>query len=574
MQQADFVRTQQTSMPLALASIREATLTGLPQYITNGINIATGIITNNPLTTSFLGATGAVFYFLANKIYEQEYKNRSLGLLYSNVSNMIGITETRRNELFSNIQDEKIRSLINITSNEYNINLIQGFINSNITTQQYISNLKCDNLYLNNGNVSGINYVNVNNIVADGRIKENNKFLDTTYLTSNHIYNLAYNYTIERQYPSKAYTTSSTQDTITLLDKLVYRQILYLDTTSITYGNGFYEIYSSSSYDTPTTKDKLFNYNTTETTTSSRWAINQYNSGTGNYQGDNSIVSGYFGDWVIIKLPQQILLTKYRIYQRSDFPTKAPAEWKVYGSNDGITFTEIIEASQTTRLSSYTSGYYEKVLATTFTIQYQYIGFVFNKLLSTSGQTDLSFSELVLYGKEIISNTIVSNIYTTSNVVKSLVQYDMPVVAKHYGFYISITTPIVINTTTYYKYDIDLTPYTKKGTIQIGPQSGDTFRSFKIIVMYATMYFSYIINDIPNVCNYEVFMSYKNNAAPPNGTAGLNATAIGFPPNPRLQSIMPNNLFVLKNGAGSIDYITVVSTAIADCRIIIEDLIG
>lgn len=171
-------------------------------------------------------------------------------------------------------------------------------------------------------------------------------------------------------------------------------------------------------------------------------------------------------------------------------------------------------------------------------------------------------------------NGISTELFTTSNAVKSIVEFDMNIVAKHYGFYITITTPININGSNFYKYDINLTPYTKKGVIQIGPQSGDTFRSFKIRVMYATMYFSYIINDLPNVCYYEVFMSYKNTAAPPNGSAGLNACAIGFPHNPTLQTIMPNNLFVIKNGAGSIDYITVVSTTAADCRCIIEDLIG
>jgi hypothetical protein len=150
----------------------------------------------------------------------------------------------------------------------------------------------------------------------------------------------------------------------------------------------------------------------------------------------------------------------------------------------------------------------------------------------------------------------------------------MPIVAKHYGFYITITTSININGTTYYKYDIDLRKYTQLGVIQIGPQSGDTFRSFKIRVMYATMFFSYIIKDLPNVCYYEVFMSYKNTAVPPNGAAGLNACAIGFPQNTTLQNIMPNNLFVIKNGMGSIDYITVISTNAADCRVIIEDLLG
>ncbi len=110
--------------------------------------------------------------------------------------------------------------------------------------------------------------------------------------------------------------------------------------------------------------------------------------------------------------------------------------------------------------------------------------------------------------------------------------------------------------------------------IDIGSGAGDTYRSFKIRVMLGPMYFSTIVNDLPDVCYCEVFMSYKANSAPPLGNAGLNACAIGYPPNTTLQTLMPNNLFVVKNGAGSIDYITVMSRSVADCRVIIEDLIG
>jgi hypothetical protein len=45
-----------------------------------------------------------------------------------------------------------------------------------------------------------------------------------------------------------------------------------------------------------------------------------------------------------MKRPKSILLTQYRIYQTTDFPTKVPSLWKVYGSNDGITFTQTMEA--------------------------------------------------------------------------------------------------------------------------------------------------------------------------------------------------------------------------------------
>jgi hypothetical protein len=50
----------------------------------------------------------------------------------------------------------------------------------------------------------------------------------------------------------------------------------------------------------------------------------------------------------------------------------------------------------------------------------------FSALLSTSGETDLSFAELQIFGKEILSNSIFSNIYTTSNAVKSKIEFKAP----------------------------------------------------------------------------------------------------------------------------------------------------
>ena len=71
-------------------------------------------------------------------------------------------------------------------------------------------------------------------------------------------------------------------------------------------------MYSSSTYDTNTFKSKLLNYTTD--TINPKWLINQYNSGTGNYQSNNYIKNDYYGDWIILKLPQAILLTKFKIY--------------------------------------------------------------------------------------------------------------------------------------------------------------------------------------------------------------------------------------------------------------------
>jgi hypothetical protein len=535
------------------------------------------------------------------------------------------ITQTERDDATSNLIQDATSNLVELNDYLSNLSILQGFINSNIQTIQsipyilssnlyasnlsslnistsnlYASNLSSlnistsnlyannlsslnistsnlssfnlytSNLYVNSANINGID---INNLKTSGNIIENGSILSSKYLTSNHIYNMTQTYTTERQYPPKLYNNKQLEDNKELIGQLRYHTNLYLNDESIVYGSGYYEIYSSSTYELSTSsKDYLFNYNTNDTTPRARWGAYQYSSISGEYIGNDNI-NGYYGDWVIIKLPTEISLSRYRIYQFTDTPTKAPSLWKVFGSIDGIAFTEITTASQTTRLSSYTNSYHERIIPGT-TPLYSYIGFIFNSLLSTSGQTELSFAELQLFGKEVIINAITSQIYTTSNVVKGIVEFEMPIVAKHYGFYITINTPININGTTYYKYDIDLRKYTQLGIIQIGPQTGDTFRSFKIRVMYATMFFSYIIKDLPNVCYYEVFMSYKNTAIPPNFVAGLNACAIGYPPNTTLQTIMPNNLFVVKNGMGSIDYITVISTNAADCRVIIEDMIG
>ena len=528
-------------------------------------------VTENEVVASALGPGSVVagilygMYSYAALFTYQEYIikkeiNSNLYLSTTKKEELLNITSTRL--LASNLVDMSVQC--------YNLGLAQGFINSNITTQQYIKDLKCDNLNLNTGNITNINYINAANVNAEGSIKQNNILLDNIYLTSNHLYNLAYNYTAERQYPSKLYNIIQPEDTITLLNKLVYRSNFYVNNQSISYGSGYYEIYSSSTYDTPTTKDRLFNFDTTETTTSAKWGISLYNSETGNYQGDNSIDDSYYGDWVIIKTPQPILLTRYRIYQRSDFQNKAPSLWKVYGSNDGITFTEITEANQTTRLTSYSGGYYEKSLNPSFTKLYNYIGFVFSALLSTSGQTDLSFSELQVFGKEIISNSIVSNIYTTSNAVKSIVENEMPVVKKHKRFNCVVSTAININGTTFYKYDIDLRKYISKGFLEY---TYDPYRIFNIQIFYNTSYFSTIVNGLPDVIDSTIFMCDRANPSQ-HGVAGLNICNIGNNNHPNLRSIPPNNLFLMCNGANSIDYITIVSRRVGDVSVIISDMIG
>ena len=562
-----------SGISLAVATAALATAS----YINNNyisLNLYNEITSNNTISSversNLLNIVTSNIYTNSLKISTNSSNlNLINGFINCNVSSQQFINNLNTNEL--NINNININNIFVSSNSLSNLNITHGFINCNIKSQQFINYLKVNKLDVNNGNITNINGVNANEIIASGKIKEYNVSLDNIYLTSNHVYNLGYTYTSERPYPPKLYNTYSVQDTVQLLGKSVFHQIITLNNTGISYGSGIYEIYSSSTYFNYTTKDALFNYNLNDASVA-QWDINQYTLGV--YNNTNYINASYTGDWVIIKMPQKIMLTKYGMYQDALNPLKAPAEWRVYGSTDGVNFIEIVEARQSTRLTSYTSGFYEKTLASTFTTQYQYFGFTFNKLLSTSGVTNLSFSELKIYGKEIIGNTILSNIYATSNAVKNIVEFSMPVISKHYAFYIAITTPIVINGTTYYKYDVDLRQYTKLGYIDIGSQSGDSYRIFKLRAAYGSMYFSTLVNGLPNVLYSDIFMSMKANPTANLGAAGLNICSIGNINNPRLDTVPPNNLFFMRNGANSIDYITIVSTNPADVRCFIECMIS
>ena len=50
----------------------------------------------------------------------------------------------------------------------------------------------------------------------------------------------------------------------------------------------------------------------------------------------------YKGEWFYLKLPKQINLVQYSL----GFAGQGPSLWKIYGSNDGVKWTEIVEAAQ------------------------------------------------------------------------------------------------------------------------------------------------------------------------------------------------------------------------------------
>jgi hypothetical protein len=130
---------------------------------------------------------------------------------------------------------------------------------------------------------------------------------------------------------------------------------------------------------------------------------NKYTNGV--YNGSDYIVPGYLGDWIKIKLPRPIKLTKYGFKRRLNYLTRAPGKYKLYGSNDGTNWDVLVHKITTvsyTQQISFANDYFEENI--NVNNQYQYFGLVANQLYGNDVySTLLNFDEWYIYGKEFIS---------------------------------------------------------------------------------------------------------------------------------------------------------------------------
>lgn len=173
------------------------------------------------------------------------------------------------------------------------------------------------------------------------------------------------------------------------------------------------------------------------------------------------------------------------------------------------------------------------------------------------------------YSTTIYENgTLLINKYLTPSTV-----LNVPSVNKKNGFLCSVNNPIYPNggNELFYKYDIYLPSYTITQNL---PYTNDPYRIFEINVFIATCYFNTIINDLPDIINYKIYMSNKANAGSPFGDAGINLCATGFPINYKLDKIMANNIFLMRNNTNNFNYISIITRQIADVRVIITDLLN
>jgi hypothetical protein len=169
-------------------------------------------------------------------------------------------------------------------------------------------------------------------------------------------------------------------------------------TTSISgqpYGNGNYTVNYTSMEDPfgfYVGPANVFNTNEDE----SYWRIGNYTNGT--YNKTLSIVgdASYKGDGIKIQMPVQIRLTSYTLKHAISWYSRAPKDFKIYGSNDGVTWVVLVHK---TVIDYGTDRLYTENI--TINEYYSHYALSVNKILQSFN--NLVLSEWFINGYEVLS---------------------------------------------------------------------------------------------------------------------------------------------------------------------------
>ena len=479
---------------------------------TSNIDINNALFINSNNTIGFGKKLGINNSFSINDFTIQ--KNNS-NISFINPDGFFGIGTT--NPLnFLDIRNDVFMSKLNLNSLEIKI------INSNQNSLIIPENSRIFFNYINETKInSGIYDINfTNGSIICGYLNPDKSY---PILKEKIRY-----YTEEREYPPKLYDSISTETTTTdILGKTSYKQILTLNTS------GNYIIYSSSKLTSDSrTKSLLFNKNLNDSINGgfggAIWNTNSYEDITGKYIGVNFIKNDYLGDWIILKLPVEIILTKFKFFNRynTSQDVRAPGLWRCYGSIDGITFTEIIEASNDINcltITNYSNGIYEKMLNNN--ILYSYIGFTFNKLIGGTNSTILNFTELVLFGNEKYEETTITIdpvVWFKFDDITNLEKDELN------NFYLTYVNNPIINSTIFNK---------GIGSLSLSRQNNQylifnylDFNDLSFSISLWSYLLSYDSDFTPLFCNENFIISYKSlNRTIVFGFNGNNLSGGDFP---------------------------------------------
>ena len=180
-----------------------------------------------------------------------------------------------------------------------------------------------------------------------------------------------FQYDIERMYPPVRNFTSHTTNVV-----------------GQNYGNGLCIVGPSSVYDTDRQGFSAF---FTSIDSGPVFTLGNYTSGV--YNKSLFIKPDYPGEWLKIKLPVGINLTRYSIKQRIN-DSRCPKDFKIYGSDDDINWVQLVHETNAT----YLSFFFVKSISTNNT--YNHFALAVNKLYNNDNL--LNFDEWYIYGKSVL----------------------------------------------------------------------------------------------------------------------------------------------------------------------------
>lgn len=156
------------------------------------------------------------------------------------------------------------------------------------------------------------------------------------------------------------------------------------------FGSGTYNVTYSSSWQTGNyTGWKAFDNNSTGDNV---FHVANNTAGTGFYSGTNgsyigsvtTTISGssYAGEWLQIELPQPIRLTRYSLLARSSNTNQSAKTWKIAGSNDNSTWTEV---DSETNITGWAGDVVKTFTTTNTVLAYKYYRMVTNQIAEQAG---------------------------------------------------------------------------------------------------------------------------------------------------------------------------------------------
>ena len=167
----------------------------------------------------------------------------------------------------------------------------------------------------------------------------------------------------------------------------------------------------------------LFNYLSTYNTF---WKGGHYTNGIANTSFTLNANDNYYGDFIVLQLPSYIIMSKYILYYTSEHENKAPGDWVCYGSSNGSNFFRISTVQRGTfayNTDDTSNFYYQQNISNISNVTYNYIGFVFNKLLyNNANNTQLALSSIQIYGYQLLQSLYVSSNFVT-NTLSTYIPY-------------------------------------------------------------------------------------------------------------------------------------------------------